>query len=78
MIPKIRMTLIIDESVMKAVKVSAARTGCGDSQVIEDSLRRDLGLDLLERPWERGDLAERDATALAVEAQHQTRHRRRA
>jgi hypothetical protein len=45
--------------------------------VIEDSLRRDLGLDLLERLWERNNLSERDATALAVEAQHQTRHRRR-
>jgi hypothetical protein len=45
--------------------------------VIEDSLRRDLGLDLLERLWERNNLVERDATALAVEAQHQTRRRRR-
>ena len=33
---------------MKAVKIRAARTGRGDSQVIEESLRRDLGLDLLE------------------------------
>jgi hypothetical protein len=55
----------------------AARTGRGDSQVIEDSLRRDLVLDLLERLWERNNLSERDATALAVEAQHQTRHPRR-
>jgi len=62
---------------MKAVKMRAARTGRGDSQVIEDSLRRDLGLDLLERLWERNSLSERDATVLAVEAQHQTRRRRR-
>jgi len=74
---KVRTTLTIDESVMKAVKMRAARTGRGDSQVIEESLRRDLGLDLLERLWEHGDLSERDATALAVEAQHQTRRRRR-
>jgi hypothetical protein len=74
---KIRTTLTIDESVMKAVKMRAARTGRGDSQVIEDSLRRDLGLDLLERLWEHNNLSERDATALAVEAQQQTRRRRR-
>jgi hypothetical protein len=74
---KVRTTLTIEESVMKAVKMRAARTGRGDSQVIEDSLRRDLGLDLLERLWERNNLSERDAIALAVEAQHQTRRRRR-
>jgi hypothetical protein len=73
---KVRTTLTIDESVMKAVKMRAARTGRGDSQVIEESLRRDMGLDLLERLWERNALSERDATALAVEAQHRTRPRR--
>jgi hypothetical protein len=39
-------------------------------------LRRDLGLDLLERLWERNRLSEAQATALAVEAQHKTRRRR--
>ncbi len=72
-----RTTLTIDESVMRAVKMRAARTGRGDSQVIEESLRRDMGLDLLERLWEKSNLAERDAEALAVEAQHKTRSRRR-
>jgi hypothetical protein len=73
---KVRTTLTIDESVMRAVKMRAARTGRGDSQVIEESLRRDMGLDLLERLWEKS-LPERDAEALAVEAQHKTRPRRR-
>jgi hypothetical protein len=74
---KVRTTLTIDESVMKAVKLRAARTGRGDSQVIEESLRRDMGLDLLERLWERSELSESDAEALAVEAQHKTRSRQR-
>jgi len=73
---KIRTTLTIDDSVMKAVKIRAARTGRGDSEVIEEALRRDLGLDLLERLWERNQLPEEEATALAVEAQHKTRRRR--
>ena len=43
------------------------------SEVIEESLRRDLGLDLLERLWAKNELSEDDATALAIEAQHMTR-----
>ncbi len=74
---KMRTTLTIDESVMRAVKIRAARTGRGDSEVIEDALRRALGLDLFERLWERSALAEEDAMRLAVEAQHKTRSRRR-
>jgi hypothetical protein len=75
--PKIRTTLTIDEQVLRAVKVRAARTGKGDSEVIEEALRRELGLDLLERLWQGNDLSEEEATALAVKAQHDTRRRRR-
>jgi hypothetical protein len=74
---KVRTTLTIDEDVMKAVRVRAARAGMGDSKVIEESLRRDLGLDALERLWEHSDLSEQEASALAVEAQHKTRARAR-
>lgn len=49
--PKTRTTLTIDEDVFRAVKIKAARTGKRDSQVIEESLRRDLGLDDLEDIW---------------------------
>lgn len=71
--PKVRTTVTIDERVMTAVRVRAARSGKGDSQVIEDALRRDLGLDLLERLWAKNDLSEDEATALALEAQRATR-----
>jgi len=70
---KVRTTLTVDEEVLRAVKVRAARNGIGDSEAIEGALRRDLGFDLLERLWERNDLPEAEATALAVEAQHATR-----
>jgi hypothetical protein len=73
---KVRTTLTVDEDVLRAVKLRAARTGKGDSEVIEDSLRRDLGLDLLDRLWERNQMPEDDAVALAVEAQHRTRDAR--
>ena len=74
---KVRTTVTIEEEVLRWVKVRAARQGKGDSEVIEESLRRDLGLELLERLWERNSLDESDAAALAVEAQHSTRPRRR-
>jgi hypothetical protein len=41
--PRVRTTVTLDEEVLRWVKVRAARTGKGDSEVIEDSLRRDLG-----------------------------------
>jgi len=41
--------------------------------VIEEALRRDLGLDLLERLWAKNDLSEDGAMALAIEAQHGSR-----
>jgi hypothetical protein len=74
--PKVRTTLTIDPEVLRAVRVRAARAGKGDSEVIEEALRRDLGLDLLESLWGRNSMSEPEATALAVEAQHATRHPR--
>ncbi|HEX5923209.1 MAG TPA: ribbon-helix-helix protein, CopG family [Baekduia sp.] len=74
---KVRTTLTIDDEVLKAIKVRAARAGRGDSEVIEEALRRDLGLDLLERMWAQSSLSDAEADALAVEAQHKTRSRRR-
>jgi metal-responsive CopG/Arc/MetJ family transcriptional regulator len=71
--PKARMTITIDERVLTAIRVRAARTGKDDSEVIEEALRRDLGLDLMERLWANNDLGEDEAMALAVEAQQETR-----
>jgi hypothetical protein len=70
---KVRTTLTIDPEVLRAIKVRAARLGKGDSDVIEEALRRDLGLDLLDRLWATNDLDEDTALALATEAQHRTR-----
>ena len=75
--PKVRTTLTVDEEVLRAVKVQAARSGKGDSEVIEEALRRQLGFTLLDRLWERNDLPEDEAMALAIEAQHETRPRNR-
>jgi Ribbon-helix-helix protein, copG family len=71
--PKARTTVSLDERVLRAVRVEAARTGRRDSEVIEDALRRDLGLDLLARIWESADLGEEEALRIAVDAQHKSR-----
>jgi hypothetical protein len=72
---KTRTTLTIDEEVLRAVKVRAARTGKGDSEVIEEAVRRDLGLDLMERLWSRNDMSEDEAMKLALEAQEDARRK---
>lgn len=45
------------------------------SEVIEDALRRDLGLDPMQRLLDRNLLIEGEATSLAAEAQRATRPR---
>jgi len=74
--PKTRTTLTIDEDVLRAIKVRAARTGKGESEVIEDAIRRDLGLDLMDRLWARNDLSEEEAMDLAIDAQKAARRSR--
>ena len=70
---RVRTTLTIDEDVLRWVKIRAARTGVSDSAVIEESLRRDLKLDVLDQLWAHATLTEEEASLLAVEAQHATR-----
>jgi len=74
---KVRTTLTIDDDVLRAIKLRAARTGRGDSEVIEEALRRDLGMDVLERIWAKATLTPDEADALALEAQHETRRQAR-
>ena len=71
--PKVRITLTIDEEVLRAVKVRGARTGKGPSQVVEEALRRQLGLDALDRLWQAAKVADAEAMELALETQHETR-----
>jgi hypothetical protein len=71
---KVRTTLTIDEDVLRSAKVKAARTGKGVSETIEDAVRRDLAIGVLEELWERNtDLSEDEAMELALEAQHEAR-----
>jgi gamma-glutamyl:cysteine ligase YbdK (ATP-grasp superfamily) len=76
---KARTTLTVDEEVLRAVRIKAARTGKRDSEVIEESLRRDLGLDALEQIWARvKPVPEEDGLALAYAELDEMRREKRA
>jgi hypothetical protein len=75
--PKQRTTVTLDEEVLRWVRIRAARQGKGDSQVIEEALRRDLGMNVLDQAWSTADISESAAMELALEAQHLTRRRRK-
>lgn len=64
---KKRITLSIDEKVLRAVKARAGRIGKGQSEVVEEAVRKDLGLDLIERLWARNKLTEDEAMRVAIE-----------
>ena len=67
--------MTIDESVIRAVKVRAARNGQTLSEGVERALRRTLGLDVLNEVGRRNGMTEQDALALALDAQHSGRRR---
>jgi gamma-glutamyl:cysteine ligase YbdK (ATP-grasp superfamily) len=76
---KARTTVTLDEDVFRAVKIKAARSGKRDSQVIEESLRRDLGLDDLADIWAKvTPAAEDEGLELAYDELHAMREERRA
>jgi hypothetical protein len=46
---KTRVTLSLDDDVLRSVRISAARKGKRDSEVVEDALREYLGFGVIER-----------------------------
>ena len=71
--PKVRTTVTIDEAVLRAARVAAARRGKRDSEVIEEALREHLGWSLLDEVWAKADLDEEEAMEIALEAQREAR-----
>jgi hypothetical protein len=76
MMRKVRTTVTLSEDTIRWVKVQAARQGKGDSEVIEEALRRDRGSDVFERLWQKNtDVDEGEAMTVALEAQDWARRR---
>jgi len=60
-----KTTLYLDEDLIKAVKIAAAREGRREYQVVEAALRAYFGHDLLDELWRRSQLGEDEAMDLA-------------
>ena len=76
---KRKTTVYVDEDVLRAAKVMAARKGKRDSEIFEEALKAYTGFklfDLLDEIGRRNDLSEEEAMALAYEAVHETRRGR--
>ncbi|MFV2061940.1 MAG: hypothetical protein ACC726_00320 [Chloroflexota bacterium] len=75
---KRKVTLYVDETVLRATRVRAARSDKRDSEVVEDALRSYLGFDAVERVWARSELNEGEALRLAVAETRAVRGKKRA
>ncbi len=75
--PKKKTTIYVEDSLLKAAKVFAARTGKKEYEVVEEALRGYLGLETLEKIWSRGGLIEKEALELAYRELHAARRTRK-
>jgi hypothetical protein len=75
---KKKVTFYLDEDVLRAARVRAARGDRRDSEIVEEALRAYLGFDVVERAWSRSDLSEDEAMELAVSEVHAMRDEKRA
>ena len=75
---KRKVTFYLDEDVLRAARVQAARSDRRDSEIVEEALRAFLGFDVVERVWSRSDLGEDEAMRLAVSELHAIRDEKRA
>lgn len=76
--PKKKVTFYLDQDVLRAARVRAARSDRRDSEIVEEALRQFLGFDIVENVWARSDLAEDEAMQLAVSEIHAMRDETRA
>jgi hypothetical protein len=75
---KEKLTIYLDPDVARSMRVSAARRGIKDSDLVEEALRDKLLIGILERAWAHNDeLSEDEAMALALRAQREVREERR-
>lgn len=72
---KRKTTIYVDDAVLRALKIAAARSGQHDYEVVEQALRAHLGMDLLQRAGAGSNLNEKDALNLAYQELHVSRKR---
>ena len=75
---KEKLTVYLSADVARAMRVSAARRGIKDSDLVEEAVEEWLGIAASERSWARNaDLTEEQAMELALQAQREVREERR-
>ena len=70
-----KTTVYVEEELLRGARVAAARAGKRDSDILEEALRRYLGVDVLDRVGARSDLGEEEAFRLAYDELHEERRR---
>jgi predicted transcriptional regulator len=70
---KRKTTVYLEDRLLRAVKVAAARSGQREHQVVEQALRAFLGMELLDKVGSRSSLSEKEALALAYSEIHRSR-----
>ncbi len=80
---KTRTTLTIDEDVLRSTRVAAAHRGMKEGELIEEALRRHLGMDVFRDMWDHvpdtnfGAMSEDEIMDVVVQEQHAARKARR-
>lgn len=70
---KKKTTIYLDENVLRAVKVRAARKGQREYEVFDEALRAFLGLDVVSQTWKKSKLKAEEALKLAYREIHEAR-----
>jgi hypothetical protein len=70
---KRKTTVYLEDNLLRALKVAAARSGQHEYQVVEQALRGFQGMELLDKVGSRSSLSEKEALALAYSELHRSR-----
>ena len=68
-----KTTVYVDEDILRAARVMAARTGKRDSDIFEEALRAYTALGIAREVWKASDLSEEAALELAYDELHAVR-----
>ena len=71
---RIKTTLLVDDRLMRIVRVRAARSGRTQSDVLEEALKEGLGV--VQRMRDKAGATEEEAVALASRVVHEVRGKR--
>ena len=71
-------TVALDEEVFEDLHAAARRLGVTEDQLVEDAIRRYVGMEILDELWTRARLTPEEAESVAAEELQAYRAERRA